>query len=293
MTTPSESEVKAEGGQSGSGSTNSTSAVPAYMNFSVGLPKFSGDSGLFERFVDDFSIFARLQRWDDDRKRDVFPLCLSGIARNAYDSLSSGQKAEFDLTVAGLKSPFAGRTPIDCHMSLTSLRYDPSEPLDAFVIKLRRLVARAFPGQAQDGLMFNHFLMSLPDDYRVQVVAAGITSFEAAVTKVRRVRAGKRTQAIRVRSSCFGCLATLQKRHLESKVSCHFDGAAGGSWVRCGFCCLFERPKHVFRIFFRVFGCWKRCDLPQGAAIEFSFFLSRNNGNSGECVKPQLFMRRL
>ena len=86
------------------------------------------------------------------------------------------------------------------------------------------------------------------------------------------VRAGKRTQAIRVRSSCFGCLATPQKGQLESKGSCLFAGTAGGSWVRCGFCWFFERPKRVFRIFFSSFGCRKRCDLPQGAAIEFSFF---------------------
>ena len=95
--------------------------------------------------------------------------------------------------------------------------------------------------------------------------------FWTSIPHVTRVRAGKRTQAIRVRSSCFGCLATLQKRHLESKGSCLFEGTAGGSWVRCGFCCIFERSKRVFR-FFRVFGCRKRCDLPQGAAIEFSFF---------------------
>ena len=87
MTTPSESEVKAEGGQSGSASTNSTSAVPAYMNFSVCLPKFSGDSGLFERFVDDFNIFARLQRWDDHRKRDVFPLCICRVLLETHTTV--------------------------------------------------------------------------------------------------------------------------------------------------------------------------------------------------------------
>ena len=83
----------------------------------------------------------------------------------------------------------------------------------------------------------------------------------------------KRTQAIRVRSSCFGCLATPQKRQLESKGSCLFASTSGGSWARCGFFCFLERPKRVFsHIFFRVFGCRKRCDLPQGAAIEFLFF---------------------
>ena len=103
-----------------------------------------------------------------------------------------------------------------------------------------------------------------------------------------RVRAGKRTQAIRVRSSFFGCLATLQKRHLDSKGSCLFAGTAGGSWVRCGFCCLFERPKHVFRTFFRVFGCRKRCDLPQGAAIEFSFFPIRKQREFGRVYQARI-----
>ena len=70
---------------------------------------------------------------------------------------------------------------------------------------------------------------------------------------MHRVRAGKRTQAIRVRSSCFGCLATPQKRHLESKGSCLFASTSGGSWVRCGFCCFFKRPKRVFRVFFFEF----------------------------------------
>ena len=39
--------------------------------------------------------------------------------------------------------------------------------------------------------------------------------------------------------------------------------------------------------------CRKRCDLPQGAATEFYFFLSRNHGESGVCGKSQLFTRRL
>ena len=67
-----------------------------------------------------------------------------------------------------------------------------------------------------------------------------------------RVRAGKRTQKIRVRSSCFGCLATLQRRYLESQGSSFLASTAGGRWARCGLCCLFERYKHVFGMFFSL-----------------------------------------
>ena len=205
---------------------NSTMAFSPNLNLSVGLPRFGGDSGSFARFVEDFSIFARLQRWEDDKKRDVFPLCLSGIARDAYDALSPECKASFDLTVASLQQSFSGRTPIDCHMSLTMLKYDPSEPLDAFVIELRMLVSRAFPGQEQDGLLFNHFLMSMPDDYRVQVVAAGIVTFDAAVTKVRNLNSALRVRAAGVRQVSVSpdVVTQLQRRieELERRL------AAGG-----------------------------------------------------------------
>ena len=67
-----------------------------------------------------------------------------------------------------------------------------------------------------------------------------------------RVRAGKRTQEIRVRSSCFGCLATLQRRHLEYQGSSLLTGTACGRSVRCVLCCLFERYKRVFGTFFSL-----------------------------------------
>ena len=45
-------------------------------------------------------------------------------------------------------------------------------------------------------------------------------SFTSTWSSVRisRVRAGKRTQVLRVRSSCFGSLATLQQRHRENVI---------------------------------------------------------------------------
>ena len=211
-------------------SADSTMAFSTNLNLSVGLPRFGGDSGSFARFVEDFSIFARLQRWEDDKKCDVFPLCLSGIARDAYDALSPDQKASFDLTVAGLQQSFSGRTPIDHHMSLTTLKYDPTEPLDAFVIELRMLVSRAFPGQEQDGLLFNHFLMSLPDDYRVQVVAAGIMTFDAAVAKVRNLNSALRVRAAGVRqlSAAPDVVAQLQRRIEELERRLEAGGPSRG-----------------------------------------------------------------
>ena len=74
-------------------------------------------------------------------------VCLSGIARDAYDAPSYDQKASFELTVTNIWQSFSGHTTIDYHMSLTTLKYDHSEPLDAFIIELRMLVLRVFLGQ--------------------------------------------------------------------------------------------------------------------------------------------------
>ena len=68
---------------------NSADGFSPNMNLSVGLPKFNGEAGSFERFVEDFNIFARLQRWDDAKKCDIFPLCLSRIARDVMRMMLS------------------------------------------------------------------------------------------------------------------------------------------------------------------------------------------------------------
>ena len=89
-----------------------------------------------------------------------------------------------------------------------------------------------------------------------------------------RVRTGKRTQAIIVRSSCFGCLATLQQRHFESKRELS-DGNVGGRWAHRGFCYHFDRLKYFFASFLEFLGRREVCAVPQGVAIDFSFFLTK------------------
>ena len=225
-----ETDVKSESSRASEPTSGGAMVSSPHVSLSVGLPRFSGEAGLFERFVEDFDIFGRLQRWDEDRKRDIFPLCLSGIARDAYDALPPEQRVTLSLTITNLKASFLGRTPIDCHMSLTSLKYDPSEPLDSFVIQLRKLVSRAFPGQAQDGLLFNHFLMALPDDYRVQVVSEGVATFDAAVAKVRNLNSALRVRAAGVRqlSTNPDVVAQLQHRIEELERRLEAAGVSGG-----------------------------------------------------------------
>ena len=205
-----------------------TTPSAAFSHVNVAMPRFSGE-GDVRRFLDDFERYARLQSWGNDRKVDILPLCLSGISRDAYDALSKEQQKTYDGVAKGLRDAFSQRSAVDYHLALRSLRYNPHESLDNFVITFRKHVANAFPNQSADGqseLLFNHFLSTLPDEYYAAVITDGITTFDAAVAKVRNKRnatKGSGAAPVRVLAAEGGdesVLAQLQRRiaELESKL---------------------------------------------------------------------------
>lgn len=201
----------------------------------LGMPHYNGN-GCVRRFLDDFDRYARLQAWGEERKVDIFPLCLSGIARDAYDALSSAQQQTFQGAAEGLKSSFSQRSAVEYHLALRNLKYDPSESLDNFIIRFRKHVNNAFPNQPAEGqgeLLFNHFLSTLPDEYYSAVIADGISSFDEAVTKVRNKRSSVRGRAaaavreVSVPAVGADVVAQLQRRiaELEAKLESRPSGA--------------------------------------------------------------------
>lgn len=167
-------------------------------SFTVPAPTFSG-KGSLSRFREDFVTFGRLQGWDANKQLDFLPLSLVGIARDAFDALSSAQKATLDSAFNNLRESFSSGTTVDAHIRLTELKYDPSEPLDEFVIRFKSLVKRSFPDQPTDSLFFNYFLSAVPEKYRSEIVMAGISDFQAAVEKVNNVRSAEVLRGASVR----------------------------------------------------------------------------------------------
>lgn len=107
---------------------------------SVGLPSFSG-TGSLSRFKDDFETFSALQGWEKEKQASLLPLCLSGIARDAYDSLGPKQKKDVSAAFEQLKAAFPADGVVEAQVQLRSLRFQPGGNLDAFVVQLRLLVS--------------------------------------------------------------------------------------------------------------------------------------------------------
>ena len=158
----------------------------AASSIQVGLPSFSG-SGSVRRFVDDFKTFAVIQEWDATKQVAVLPLCLSGIARDAYDSLSDKVKGEISSALEGLRSAFPSGGVVEAQVKLRTLKFQPGSNLDAFVVSLRTLVVRAFPQGVGEDVLFGYFLQALPQTFQQQLVSEGIQTFDRAVRKVRNM----------------------------------------------------------------------------------------------------------
>ena len=157
----------------------------------LSLPRFDGDGSL-RRFLDDYDRYARIQGWEEDRKLDVLPLTLSGIARDAFDGLPATQTSSYSGAVEGLRSAFTKASVTDHHLALRNMRYSAEEPLDAFVIRFKKLMKLAFPDQKDlSPLLFSHFIATLPQEYNAAIIADGVSSFDAAVTKVRNIQSSK------------------------------------------------------------------------------------------------------
>ena len=172
------------GEQSGSGDVRRG----AISGFSFQAPKFAGESGsACDRFLADLDTFYTFHSVDDEFKLRFLPLCLTGFARDAFEALPREERDTFSRAASALRHLFIKPCALDAHSQLQQLKFDPSTSLDAFVIRLRALVAEAFPGSVCDQVLFHSFLTALPRDYQQQIISTGIATFPKAVEKVGNI----------------------------------------------------------------------------------------------------------
>ena len=164
----------------------------ASMSFPLSPPLFNGHDGSFTRFKTDFNIFAQLNAWSDQEKLLYLPLCLTGLARDAYEALDVSQRVSYSATIEALSHSFTPIGVVEAHARLQALKFDPAESLEPFLIRFKAAVRAAFPSDNSDHLLFTYFLSSLPLNYRAEVISAGCDSFHQAVSKTKCLLAARR-----------------------------------------------------------------------------------------------------
>ena len=161
--------------------------------FSMKAPDFSGE-GSFSRFSDDLENFFTLHAFSDDLKLRFLPLCLTGVARDAFEALPADGRDTYARAMRCLSESFRRPCALDVHAKLRSLQFDTSKSLDAFVIQFKRLISEAFPGPLSDQVLFHTFLPTLPPKFQEHIIAQGIGTFEETVQRVRNLIQSERFQ---------------------------------------------------------------------------------------------------
>ena len=211
----------------------------------LGLPTFGGATGSISRFISDFKTYTAFQGWDAAKQASLLPLCLTGIARDAYDSLPEASKKSISLAFEGLKQAFPSHSVVEAQVQLRGLKFDPESDLDAFAIRLKKLVTAAFPDSEVESLLFNYFMQALPMHFQSRLISDGITSFDTALATVRNMCCASRLNV----GQPSGRDAPVRKVHteadllrrrveeLENKLA-QFEGRRGGrvDGKTC-FCC--------------------------------------------------------
>lgn len=234
--------VSSEGGESGTKKSQGGKGVEqhgAVGGFSFEAPKFSGvdaRDGSFGRFLKDLDTFFVFHKFNDDLKLRFLPLCLTSVARDAFEALPPAERATYKTAEAGLRRLFDQSSSLEAHSRLRELRFDPNTSLNTFVVEFKQLARAAFPGITSEEVFFHSFLMTLPHGYQQQIVASGISTFDGAVEKVRNLIQSERIPtAVRQvtsdqidRSILEQILRRLEQLESRARVSDDRASVAGG-----------------------------------------------------------------
>ena len=77
--------------------------------------------------MSEFKIFAVLHDWEDKKQLTPFPLCLPGIARDAYDGLSDKWKKDFQSVLDALEAAIPSGGPVEAQVKLRGLKFVPGQ----------------------------------------------------------------------------------------------------------------------------------------------------------------------
>ena len=163
--------------------------------FSLRAPEFSGVEP-FSRFKSDLDTYYTIHGFNDDLKLRFLPLCLKGVARDAFEALSEECRSTYDRAIAGLSDCFAKPCALDAHAKLRNLRFDSTMSLDSFIIEFKHLMSVAFPGPMSDQVLFHSFLPTLPVKYQEHILSLGLVDFDDAVRGVRNLMRSESVQAL-------------------------------------------------------------------------------------------------
>ena len=155
-----------------------------------GLPFYHGGVGeSLDHWLKRFNRLAQANSWNADKKRDVFPWFLRGLAEQKYDSLTAAEKQNFDTMITALRDKLQhGRMSDIMSVELHARVQGEQESVADYSQEIRKLTKQAYPEfteAMQQTFMKRAFLNGLRPDIRQFVMLSNPATFEDAEALAR------------------------------------------------------------------------------------------------------------
>ncbi|RNA36428.1 Transposon Ty3-G Gag-Pol poly [Brachionus plicatilis] len=210
------------------------------------VPFYSGESNV-ENFLQLFELEAAKKDWDDAKKVKVIGLCLTGVAKQAFETISADDKKDFNKVSDRLKKVLCKPRDL-CIREFQERVMRPNETPASFAFSLENLMDKAYPGLSGDNrkeTLQNHFMKSLPAHVRVVVrVAMAKLSWHEIVNLAEEIYrdftssnvSGELTESdpkIEIDGELNKMRITGSKRQGRFDGNCYFCGKEGHKEAQC------------------------------------------------------------
>lgn len=159
-------------------------------NFLCNITPFDGDADLVNFFFGQIEELQNINNWDNIQ---TLAFAKSKLTSNALKFYINSQNAQNATNLSELKIVFQNffqTTPRELSMlNLTQLKLLPAESITNLAHRLETLVSKVHPqvtdNAALSSIKFQHFINSIPHQYKIKILEQGIQNYEAAVAKAQ------------------------------------------------------------------------------------------------------------
>ena len=188
--------------------------------------RFDGKTD-WEGWHSQFEEWARVSGWDEDMKKSMLVLSLTGAARSFYGDLTSAETSTYQQRVLALLDRFGrGREKVRAVQELTTLRRTKNQSPKELADEVRRLMHRAYPDvdrETRDSFSVAFFQRALGDKLELKCMRADVKTLEEAIRVVEmeeRYMSQKKIRAAQTEEAVADQVKVLQKEYAD-KLAAH------------------------------------------------------------------------
>ncbi|KAG8179841.1 hypothetical protein JTE90_020824 [Oedothorax gibbosus] len=205
------------------------------------LPSYDGESDSCQHFFGLFSELADLAKWSDQERVTIVKSRLKGNALRYLVDSPKLKNCTFDELRGDFENFFADSQSLtEKHLSFTSLKLLPNEPIRALAHRINTAVSRLMSDMSRsdlqspviDRLKLTRFIDALPAEYQLEVLKFAPDGFDKAVELASKIQVAlQSTKQLQVNERTLN--KVKKPKYLSRSVRIQTVNGSGVRFVSC------------------------------------------------------------